>query len=470
MKKLVVNGIIAVIWIVLFVINFSIRNNSSVLASVDKKENNTLTIMLETEVDSNEYEIATSDFWPESGYIFNAEKSACERGGVLSWDANTSKVVMESNKADKCYVYFDKYTTVKITNVTTSDITNNSITLIVEAETEGNQVDKYYYSSTDGESYIESTSNTYTFSNLEKGTEYKFKVYAVDSNGISSNVYSLKESTLELTLADICSGKSFAECIKTEVYTGDGNNGLYYHDGIGDYENASEEAGDNSYRYAGANPNNFVCFGSDVSPCPNDNLYRIIGVFSDQVKLIKSTSIGRYQWDSNNVTNWQTSPLKNTLNSTYLNSLGWWSNLIESNTTWYLGGWSTQQATSKQFYGYERGTTVYSGNPTSDIGAMGLMYPSDYGYAAEPSYWTTALDNYESATSDNWLYLDSDEWTITPSSLFSRDVFTRNNYGDLSTNFARAANAVRPVFYLKSNVALVDGIGTSSEPYRVAIA
>ena len=47
----------------------------------------------------------------------------------------------------------------------------------------------------------------------------------------------------------------------------------------------ANSAGDNSYRYAGANPNNYVCFGSTANTCPSKNLYRIIGVFGDQVKL-----------------------------------------------------------------------------------------------------------------------------------------------------------------------------------------
>mgnify|MGYP005780529795 FL=1 len=50
-----------------------------------------------------------------------------------------------------------------------------------------------------------------------------------------------------------------AEYIINKVYTGvDGENGLYYHDGQGSYTNSDQEAGDNSYRYAGANPNNYV--------------------------------------------------------------------------------------------------------------------------------------------------------------------------------------------------------------------
>jgi len=59
---------------------------------------------------------------------------------------------------------------------------------------------------------------------------------------------------------------------------------IYLHD-----DTLENGAGDNSYRYAGAHNtvNNFVCFGSDEENCPNDNLYRIIGVFDNQVKLIK---------------------------------------------------------------------------------------------------------------------------------------------------------------------------------------
>ncbi len=451
------------------------KNDNEILTSdnpVANNKNNALTMMLETDVNSNEYEVATSNEWPQEGYIFNAEMSACERGGTLSWDSENNRIVMASGSADKCYVYFDRYTTVSITNVTTSNVTNNSITLTVEATAGESQIATYYFSSNDGLSYEESTSNTYTFSNLEQGVEYNFRVYAVDMNGEKSNIYSLSAST--------STSQFFADFIKQLYAIGlnDGRvDGIYYHDGVGTYTNADQEAGDNSYRYSGANPNNYVCFGSDAETCPNDNLYRIIGVFGDKVKLIKSTYYGSYVWNSNNTNNWQTSTLKNTLNSTYLNSLGEWSNLIEANTTWYLGGSSTEQATPKQFYGYERGSTVYSGRPTSDVGAIGLMYPSDYGYAASPDYWSYsfysdsgASYDYRAAINLNWLYLGSSEWTITPRSSNSYSVFFVSYSGHLASNLASLGIAVRPVFYLKSNVALVDGVGSSGDPYRVAIA
>ena len=135
-------------------------------------------------------------------------------------------------------------------------------------------------------------------------------------------------------------------------YTGtDGENDLYYHDA-----DLANGAGDNSYRYAGANPNNYVCFGSDAVTCPSDNLYRIIGVFGNEVKLIKSTSYGDYVWESDysgqgNTWNSSTKPdIRNTLNSTFLNTLSsTWQNKIATHA-YKVGGMAPDESyTAKQY-------------------------------------------------------------------------------------------------------------------------
>ena len=244
------------------------------------------------------------------------------------------------------------------------------------------------------------------------------------------------------------------------LYT-DGSNGLYYHDA-----NLANGAEDNSYRYAGANPNNYVCFGSDESTCPSDNLYRIIGVFDDEVKLIKSTSYGNYAWDSGNSHTWSTSDIKNTLNTTYLSSLSeTWQNKIATHT-WKVGGMAYSQTnTAKQFYDVEVGS---SSSSTTDPMKIGLMYVSDYGFAASNGYWTTALGIYNSSmTSSNWLYLDPFEWTITPDSTYSYSVFYVFYYGRLYSSHATNSFSARPVFYLNSNVSYVSGDGTQGNPYRI---
>ena len=267
-----------------------------------------------------------------------------------------------------------------------------------------------------------------------------------------------------------------AEYIINEVYTTDGANGLYYHDGIGTYTNASEEAGDNSYRYSGANPNNYVCFGSDAVTCPNDNLYRIIGLFDDDkdgtynIKLIKNTSIGDYAWDSGNSNTWNASTqpeIYTTLNSTFLETINstWQEKIATQN--WKVGGMAQDtSATAKEYYNTEIGS---SSGSTTDNMKIGLIYVSDYGYAAAPSNWTTALRYYESATSTNWLYLGNYEWTISRSSVGTYGAFLVSNTGSVYLSYVTTTGAVCPSFYLESSVVLTGGTGNLSDPYRLAV-
>ena len=72
------------------------------------KNENTISMMLETEAGSGNYEMTTRDSWPTEGYFFNSELSKCENGGELSWDDTNKTVLMSGNTSDKCYVYFDK--------------------------------------------------------------------------------------------------------------------------------------------------------------------------------------------------------------------------------------------------------------------------------------------------------------------------------------------------------------------------
>ena len=205
-----------------------------------------------------------------------------------------------------------------------------------------------------------------------------------------------------------------------------------------------------------------MCFGSTAATCPNDNLYRIIGVFGNQVKLIKSTSYGDYVWVSGNSNVWSSSDINNTLNRTYLNSLGsTWSSKIATHT-WYVGGHTTYNATAKEFYNAESSGTTWNGK-------VGLMYVSDYGYAANSNAWSDDLSNYNDYISTNWLFLDSSEWTITPYSSNSSSVFNVSISGNLYFSDASFGYSARPVFYLNSNVALENGTGSSSDPYRLAV-
>ena len=277
-------------------------------------------------------------------------------------------------------------------------------------------------------------------------------------------------------------------------YTGvDGENGLYYHN-----SSLANGAGDNSYRYAGANPNNYICFGSTASTCPDANLYRIIGVFGNQVKLIMAdypttsqtgtsgayyttyansgwstsyykgdqslSSVGTYYWNPSRTNTWSSSPLTTiNLKSTFLNSISsTWRNKI-ADATWYVGGYSTSDATPATWHDNESTGTTWTGK-------IGLMYISDYGFASSPSAWTTNVGSYNSSsiTSNNWMYMGLYEWTISRDSSRTSYAYGVRYNGRVDYRDVNYYYAVRPSFYLESSVNYVSGTGTESDPFRIA--
>ena len=306
-----------------------------------------------------------------------------------------------------------------------------------------------------------------------------------------------RDEITSASLADVCSnGDNLANCIQSYYATyGEGYGGLYYHDGVGSYTNANLEAGDNSYRYSGANPNNFVCFGSDYPTCAEDNIYRIIGVFNGQVKLIKYDyaseevlgtassgtvgiesfykgnleTISGYYWNggaSNNTNTWSNSLLNNDiLNGTYLNNLGSdWSNKI-SNYNWQNQGMIYSTGNNvKKFYDAEFNNGIVNTYKVS------LMYVSDYGYAASPENWSSPLYSADNDTNrnNNWIYMGGSEWILSPQSSTTDNAFYLYAGGSMLYAPVTYLYGIRPVFYLNSDVTLVGGNGTLRNPYRIS--
>ena len=254
-------------------------------------------------------------------------------------------------------------------------------------------------------------------------------------------------------------------------YTGtQGDNALYYHNST-----FTNGAGDNSYRYAGASDsvNNYICLGSAATPCPDANLFRIIGVFGDQTKVIRAKSVGNKQWHTSNDNTWSSSSLNTYLNGEYLTSLGTLADKIAT-TTWKAGGGAyanISQSVPKTAYQYEVGSSASS---TTVDKKIGLMYVSDYYYSASPSAWTLVGYNESDATKDyraaktiNWLYLGSNEWTISRTSDITPYAFGMFSTGLVSNYGVTLSFGVRPSFNLLSSVTYASGSGTSSDPIRI---
>ncbi len=137
----------------------------------------------------------------------------------------------------------------------------------------------------------------------------------------------------------------------------------------------------------------------------------------------------------------------------------------------YVSGW----------YEYERGTTVYSGRPTSWVGKVALMYPSDYGYATSGGNTTNreqclmqTLYNWYKTTityckSNDWLYDNTnDQWTLTPYSSYSESSAMMTTTGSVGSGDLFEAFEFRPSLYLKSDIQISGGTGIESNPYTVS--
>ncbi len=277
-------------------------------------------------------------------------------------------------------------------------------------------------------------------------------------------------------------------------------------------------------RYVGNNPYNYIEF--------NNELWRIIGVMKDienpdgtkedKVKLIRSESIGNYAWDNkasgigsstsrNGSNDWSDSTLQKVLNEgAYYNRtsgdcpygvngattpcdfsetglINESKNMI-SESVWNLGGTanftSSSNGLTKHWYSYERGSTVYAGRPTKWTGNVGLIYPSDYGYATSGGITTdretclnTILKSWkESEVSDcknnDWLYVGygssfgNPQWALTLYSGLNSSVFHVPQTGEVNSSHTSNTITVLPVVYLESGVKVeIRSDGSTANPF-----
>ena len=301
--------------------------------------------------------------------------------------------------------------------------------------------------------------------------------------------------------------KTSAEVIKLEapkygITAVEYINELYEYDGEG---LKIDNTPDQNIRYYGSDPNNYVSF--------NNELWRIIGVFGDNVKLIRSKSLGELSWDSSEssinggfgVNEWSQADLKNYLNTMYyggtsVTCYGGTKNSTKTcptgtidetakslidNHTWNTGAIEYNTRTDTvAFYKDERGNQTgkicNGGTFCSDTvertttwtGYIGLPYPTDYAYASGENICETNMVKQDSSDAyicenNNWMFKSIWYWTLSPfaRSANSRYVWYVNGDGDVNNSNAASGGAVFPAIYLKSNVIIESGTGTSSNPY-----
>ena len=304
-----------------------------------------------------------------------------------------------------------------------------------------------------------------------------------------------------------------------------------------DTVNLASDDPDNNIRYIGSNPDNYVYFNcSDYANQSADTCekWRVIGVFNNVtkgdgtkenlVKIIRNDSIGRLSWDAvpdigfdycSGGSDWSKASLNALLNTgiyyngssgTYYNCYGNHQynelnldftstglknditrNAIE-NVVWNLGGASDSSKTASDFYTAERGTTVYSGFPTTLTNKIAIMYVSDYAYATSGgttndrksclSINITTTNSSSSTVSDcynvnnNYLF-DKIGQFLTNSSSSSGSVYQTATGSDGTLKIwddpAWFSGDKRPTLYLKSSFTVKDGDGSETSPFQLNI-
>ena len=149
---------------------------------------------------------------------------------------------------------------------------------------------------------------------------------------------------------------------------------------------------------------------------------------------------------------------------------------------YYTASRESYTQTSLQAYQFERGTSVAT-SPSDGVtryiswtGYVGLMYTSDYGYAADYNVCdrSTTLDNYDTVTAchtNNWFWSPTsyNEWAISPYSSILNHVWYLNVSGEVSAPYAYNQVWFRPVVFLKTSVKITGGGGTSSDPFTLSL-
>ena len=112
-KTMVILGVLVVVLFasIFYFFSYDCDHNTYISSNSNKKDilkEESLSMMLETEVGSGEYEMVTQSSWPTEGYIFNKTLSKCENGSDISWDDTNKLVLFDGNSKDRCYVYFSK--------------------------------------------------------------------------------------------------------------------------------------------------------------------------------------------------------------------------------------------------------------------------------------------------------------------------------------------------------------------------
>ena len=382
----------------------------------------------------------------DAGYV--VDKVVCDNDAIGEWN-NDKWGLLTTNmtKKSKCNVYFIEKLVNKVTNLSKKDTTN-----IVTDDPDSN----IRYIGANPNNYI--YFNCSDYNNQSDSTCEKWRIIGVFNNVTKSD--GTKENLVKIIRDDRLNDTTIGWDYKQ---SGLGTSTSSY--GSNDWTD--------SQLMMMLNPTTYLKSGytnsNDIISSGSQQLYAKMGSYYNGTKGCLPASVTSGSSFSCTEVDFTSLGLKNDTTR----------NAIEE-VMWNLGGVNPSSWYPSEFYSSERGTTVYSGHATTWIGKIGLMYPSDYGYATAGSSSATRATclatsmlgwNASEVTdckNNNYLYKSSyTQWTLAPYLGNTDVVFFVTSTGYVLRNVAGNIGGVRPALYLKSSISVVDGNGTSLNPYKL---
>ena len=382
------------------------------------------------------------------GYV--VDKIVCDNDASASWDNDAWGIALTNmTKRTKCNIYFETKRT-PLTEVITTAMNNNPS--MFATDDPGKNV---RYIGKDPSNYV--YFNCSDYNNPTADACELWRIIGVFNNVTKGD--GSKENLVKIIRADPLGSYSW-DYKKRGVGTSTA-------DYTGDY--GSNDWSDSQLMMM-LNPTSYLKSGytnsSDIILDTNgQEIYSKMGSYYNGTKGCKPAEIANGASFSCTEVDFTSTGLKNDITR----------NAIEE-VVWNLGG-TDEDLTASMFYTAERGTIVYAGHATTWTGKIGLMYPSDYGYATsggttkdraaclaeELFMWDHS--HFSDCIGNDYLY--NSRWTLTPVSDNAAGVLYMTVPGDDYINGAAAVDGVRTVLYLKSSISVSSGNGTSSSPYKL---
>ena len=385
------------------------------------------------------------------GYV--VKSVSCDNNATGSWDKDAWGIALTNmTKRTKCNIYFE--TKKNSVNDVINEAVNTNSSMFASDDADKN----VRYIGADPSNYV--YFNCSDYNNPTADTCELWRIIGVFNNVTKRD--GSKENLVKIIRADSLGNYSWD----------------YKKNGVG---TSTTDYGSNDWSDSQLmmmlNPTSYLKSGytnsSDIISSGSQQLYSKMGSYYNGTKGCSPAAIASGASFSCTEVDFTSTGLKNDTTR----------NAIEE-VVWNLGGTGSYTSASNglasHFYGNERGTTVYSGHAATWTGKIGLMYPSDYGYAtsggttkdraaclAKELYNWDSSDFSDCKGNDYLLDANNYQWTLAPDSARAGRVFYVGGVGYVLNFGADDTRAVRPVLFLKSNIQVDKGTGAKSDPYTL---